>query len=116
MRLRPGMVYGTASALVVLLLVWQPIHATTTLAGIIAIIVLAALGTEVLRRQTIREFPNAEPGEATTALRAWWAERRGGAPAAAGVSTELEKLASLKDRGAITPDEYDAAKARLIPV
>ena len=117
MRLRPGMVYGTAAALVVLLLVWQPIHATTTLAGIIAIVVLAALGTEALRRPTVREFPDAQPGEATAALRAWWAERRGGgAVPAAGVSTELEKLASLKDRGAISEAEYDAAKARLLPV
>jgi hypothetical protein len=37
--------------------IWQPIHATGTLGGIIVFSVLAAVGTEALRRQTAIEFP-----------------------------------------------------------
>jgi hypothetical protein len=37
--------------------IWQPIHATGTVGGIIVFSVLAAVGTEALRRQTAIEFP-----------------------------------------------------------
>jgi hypothetical protein len=38
-----------------LIFIWQPIPATGTLVGVIVFLVLAFLGTEVLRRQVIRE-------------------------------------------------------------
>jgi hypothetical protein len=43
--------------------IWQPIHATGTLGGIIVFSVLAAVGTEALRRQTAIEF-SADRSEA----------------------------------------------------
>jgi hypothetical protein len=45
--------------LLLLLFAWGPIVATKTLTGIAIIIVLAMFGTEMLRRQTAREFPDA---------------------------------------------------------
>ena len=46
-----------------LIFVWGPIPAMHRLAGIIVFLALALFGTEVLRRQTAAEFPDA--GRAT---------------------------------------------------
>ncbi len=40
-----------------LIFIWQPIPATGKPAGIIVFLVLAFLGTYVLRRQTAEQFP-----------------------------------------------------------
>ena len=36
------------------------------------------------------------------------------APAAPTTADQLKQLADLRDRGAITPDEYQSAKAKLL--
>jgi hypothetical protein len=51
--------YGVTLALLALLFVWNPIPATGKPAGIIVFTVLGLLGTEILIRQTKREFPGA---------------------------------------------------------
>ena len=53
----------------VLLFIWQPIHAMGTVVGIVVFSCLALLGTELLRRQTAAEFPDSQPGDATAAIR-----------------------------------------------
>ena len=90
-------------------------------AGIVVFLCSALLGTEVLRRQTSEELPDARRGDASTALRAGpasLAERRGrGSGTAAAeqpLSEQLEHLAPLRDRAAITATEYDSAKAALL--
>ena len=45
--------------IVLLLLVWGPTPATKQPVTALILIGLLALGTEMLRRQTAREFPNA---------------------------------------------------------
>jgi hypothetical protein len=108
----------------VLVFLWNPIPATGTFGGIIVFFVLALFGTEMLRRQTVAEFPDAQHGDAAAALRARWHARRdrrhqppapisGGAQGAT-VADQLEKLAALHERGTITSEEYAAAKRTVL--
>jgi hypothetical protein len=57
LRDRPGLTYTAAAALFLALIAWAPIAAFHKPIGILIFAVLMALGTEVLRRQTAREFP-----------------------------------------------------------
>jgi hypothetical protein len=57
LRDHPGWTYGIVASVMLVIFIWQPIHATGTLGGIIVFSVLAAVGTEALRRQTAIEFP-----------------------------------------------------------
>ncbi|HWY90774.1 MAG TPA: hypothetical protein VNY31_08900 [Solirubrobacteraceae bacterium] len=59
LRDRPDITFGVVALILLLLFAWSPIVATKTLTGILIIIVLAVFGTEMLRRQTAREFPGA---------------------------------------------------------
>ena len=63
----PVAVYGIVAAILILIFIWGPIPATHRPAGIIVFTVLAFAGTEVLRRQTAREFPPASAGAAAPA-------------------------------------------------
>ena len=57
LRDHPGWTYGIVASVMLMIFIWQPIHATGTVGGIIVFSVLAAVGTEALRRQTAIEFP-----------------------------------------------------------
>lgn len=59
LRQEPGWTYAIVLSLMVLLIIWQPIHALGTPVGIVVFLCLALLGTEALRRQTAVEFPEA---------------------------------------------------------
>lgn len=110
---RPELAWG-AFALVILFLVWAlPLH---RFAIAVALIVLAAVGFEVLRRQVAREFPDATAPDVGGAVREKLAAARPARAAAAPPSqaAELERLAALKAAGDLTDDEYAAAKAKLI--
>jgi hypothetical protein len=72
LRDRPDITFGVVALLLLLLFAWGPIVATRTLTGIAIIIVLAVFGTEMLRRQTAVEFPDAHVSRPTA----------GGAPVA----------------------------------
>lgn len=123
LREEPVGTFAITIAIMVLIFIWDPIPATGTPVGIIAFLALALFGTEMLRRQTEIEFPNARRGEATAAIRARWQafrDRRDGARTETTTVThetlpdQLQRLATLRDHGAITPDEYDAAKTQLL--
>jgi hypothetical protein len=65
---RPEWTYGIVTAIMLLIFTWDPIPATGKAAGILVFLVLAWLGTYLLRRQTAREFPGAGHGpQAATA-------------------------------------------------
>ena len=106
-----------------MIFIWQPIPATGTPIGIVVFMALALLGTEVLRRQTAVEFPDAHMGDTAATMRARRRLPRG-APTSpsrpprspASLPEQLERLATLRDSGAITPEEYDTAKANLLHV
>ncbi len=118
-----GPTFAVTLALLALLFLWDPIPATGTPAGILTFTALALIGTEVLIRQTAVEFPDAQAGAATQAMRSRWTAGTGarrpadrGRPDVGQTSTvdELKQLAELRDRGELTPDEYAAAKSQLL--
>jgi Short C-terminal domain len=114
--------YAITLAIMALIFLWDPIPATGTPAGIITFTLLALLGTTLLTRQTAQEFPDARAGAASAAIRARMARLRrhdgpDAAPAAstsASTSEQLEQLAALRDRGAISADEYQSAKEKVL--
>ena len=126
LRERVAAAFAVTAGVMVLIFIWDPIPATGTPVGIIVFLALALLGTEVLRRQTALEFPDAQLGDASAAIRARWQgvrdrrhrrDRSPGATAPTASQTlpeQLERLATLRDSGAITPEEYNAAKSSLL--
>jgi hypothetical protein len=117
------------AALGVVLLVLLLASDVTDVTRFLVLAVLAALGVtwiELLRRQTLTEFPDASGAaylaDARGRLSGWWdAQRRaraarGAAEAApAGdLASALTRLAELHASGELSDDEYAAAKARLI--
>jgi hypothetical protein len=104
---RPGLTYGVAAFLFVLLLLWGPISYIHRPLTILVFAILAALGLEALRRKAARDFPDAEPrGLPRPSL--------GRAPAPASHADELERIAQLHQRGALSDEEFAAAKGRLL--
>lgn len=104
---RPGVAWAVFGA-ALLLVVWAlPIHRFLTE---VLLIVFAAIGFELTRRQVAREI--AEDGPAPAAPiprpRAPWQQ----APAGPSGVEELERLARLRADGVLTEEEFAAAKAR----
>jgi hypothetical protein len=124
LRENPVGTFGIVTGIMVLVFVIDPIPATGTPVGIIVFLAMALFGTEMLRRQTAEEFPDARPGEATAAIRARWQSYRDrraagpAAPAAPAADTtlpeQLERLTKLREQGALTPEEYESAKSNLL--
>jgi hypothetical protein len=107
--------YGVAAIVWLALIAWAPIAAFHKPIGILLFAVLFALGTELLLRQTLQEFPDAARGQAGERLRALWPGRA--RPASAGPSEieELERLSALRRSGDLSPEEFAAAKAQILP-
>lgn len=61
MRVHPGIVRGALAAGILLLVIWGPVPWTQRLWGIVIFTVLAFLWLEWVRRQTLEQFPDAEP-------------------------------------------------------
>jgi hypothetical protein len=119
MRDQPVRAFLVITLVMVLVFIIDPIPATGTPVGIIVFLALALFGTEMLRRQTAEEFPEARAGETMAAIRGRYHAFRGGRGQAPTSSTvpltdELERLATLRGDGSITAEEYDAAKAKLL--
>jgi Short C-terminal domain len=123
LRENPWGTFAVTLGLLALLFIWDPIPATGTPAGIITFTVLALIGTELLIRQTATEFPEARAGAASHAVRARMAGLRrpgrsdGSSSSSAAPTTtaeQLTQLAELRDHGALTADEYETAKTKLL--
>jgi hypothetical protein len=67
LREQPAWTFAIVGGIMLLIFIWGPIPATRKPAGIIVFLVLAFFGTEVLRRQTEREFPEAGMAHAEAA-------------------------------------------------
>jgi hypothetical protein len=102
---RPELAYGAAAFAILVLLLWSPISYVERLSTILLFVVLAAVGVELLRRRTAREFPDAEPG-GLPSLRS-----SAGPPSRA---DELERLVRLRAEGMLTDEEFAAAKAHAL--
>jgi hypothetical protein len=125
LRYRLGSVYGVAALLFLAVIAWGPTPATQKPLGIVGFALLVALGIEVLRRQVAREFPDAQPGQTADRLRAWASGARGrigrmrpARPVAANGEAErigeLERLASLHDRGVLDDEEFASQKVLIL--
>lgn len=136
LRDRPDITFGVVAVALLILFAWGPINATQKLLGILLITVLSLFGAQMLRRQTAGEFPDAQPaGAGMDALRKGMADvrgslARGGASLRSGISGHtggghradaqsdsvggLERLASLHASGALTDEEFAAAKRELL--
>jgi hypothetical protein len=116
MREHPERVYAGVGFVYLLVLLWGPTPALRHIVPILIIAALLVLGIELLRRQTAREYPDAQAGDVTANLRAWWAARRGHPAGEAGDRhvRDLERLASLHDTGALTDEEYSVQKGLLL--
>jgi hypothetical protein len=119
----PAIAYGTYAVIVLVLLVWAPVEAARDATTAIILIVLGAIGVEALRRLSVRDFPDRTERDLGQRLgHSWTALRERGSkapqPAAAGAGaakySDLERLASLHDRGVLTDAEFAAEKSALL--
>jgi hypothetical protein len=121
MRERPDLIYGVAAVLFLILVVWQPADIFKRPLALLLLAVLTIVGVEALRRQTAEEFPDATLGGTgiRDAIGSWWSGRSrspsGGATTPENARLDqLERLAALRDRGALSQAEFDARKAALL--
>jgi hypothetical protein len=121
LRDHPGAAYGFVGGVLLLVVLWGPTPAFRQLAWIALLAALLALGVTALRRQTAVEFAGVRSGDAWHELRegrsAARAPANAAAPPAGGGNGsrvhELERLATLHDRGALTDAEFAAEKAQV---
>jgi hypothetical protein len=133
----PAIAYSVVGAVLLLVVLWGPTPAFRNTWWILVFAVLLALDVTMLQREHSLEFPGIEHGQALHDFQAQRAQARADkvSPAPA-VATEptigesgrsepapapglgrvetLERLAALRDRGAITNDEYQAEKTQVI--
>jgi hypothetical protein len=125
LREHPAGAAVAAGAVWIALIAWAPIAAFRKPLGILLFAILFALGAWLLRRQTLREFPDGERPDIGGWLRGAWAGRTreagtgggegaAGDEAAAGEVEGLERLGALHRSGDLNDAEFAAAKARLL--
>lgn len=137
---RPVLIYAIVFAVFALFVAWGPTLAFRQPISIAIIAVLLVIGTEALRRQVRSEFPRGESGATAVAVRQpmgrlrrdlseHLAAMRGafsnGArgrdghqrprPIGPADLALLEQLADLRDRGALTEEEFAAEKELILP-
>ncbi len=103
--------YALLAALLLLLFWWGPTVETRELRGLALIVPASIVCFELLRRSTVREFPNAQRGELWQTLRALLTPS---AAVTGDVVERLERLARLHEAGALSPEEFAAAKRSVI--
>lgn len=112
-REQPAAAAGVAGLIFIVLIAWAPIAAFQKPLGILLFAVLFAVGAELLRRRTIREFPDSAPGEPRQRLRERREAKSRSASASATVG-QLERLDALRQSGALSEVEFAAAKAEIL--
>ena len=109
-------VWVAFAAVVLFLIWWAPTQAFRRPVPALVMIVLAGIGLEAVRRQSVKEFPDAETGDVAAAVRAKLPRSGQAAPAIAETPVDqLERLTALHDQGALTDQEFQAMKSSLLP-
>ena len=115
--------YAGLAVVALVLLVAGPVTDFAHILSALVIIGLLVAGVEVLRKQTLREFPEGAGtmslGEARGRISDWLESRRaapsGGRTVGGNdMATRLKLLADLHASGALTDEEFTAAKARVL--
>jgi hypothetical protein len=102
------------------LIAWAPILAFRKPLGILIFAALFAAGAELLRRQTLVEFPNTDGSDLSRHWRSISAgllgrrSRNGAAPSGDDQLARLERLSVLRREGALTDAEFEAQKLKLL--
>jgi hypothetical protein len=114
----PAYVYGALTVFVLLMIWWAPVPAARRLVpGLLAVALLTA-GVAVLRRQIVREYPDAEKPDWRAAIASRYARMRSTAQRDrgrnGGRAGDLERLADLRDRGALTDEEFAEEKRAIL--
>ncbi len=114
--------YVVLAAVVLLLLFNAEVLDFTRLLVVLLLAALGATWIELTRRQTLAEFPDAGStfvADTQARVSSWWESRRptsepqAVAPAV-DVSARLASLAELHSKGALTDEEFTAAKAQVL--
>lgn len=123
---RPGIAWTAVAIVFILVVLWGPTYALTNVWGILALGALLAVGVWALRQETLREFPDAEPGfnvrdtltSAAGGVRGFAAAHRPSGDWRVGrarsTTDELDRLASLHERGVLSDAEFARAKSALL--
>jgi Short C-terminal domain len=117
LRERRGTTYAVVGLIFLILVLWVPVVAFHKPIGLILLAALMVLGTEMLRRQTAVEFPDARFGgfgERHRATAPRRAEVQPPSPAVPSKLEELERLSALKAQGSLSDEEFEAAKSEIL--
>jgi Short C-terminal domain len=115
-----GAAYAVAGAIWLALIAWAPILAFRKPLGILIFAALFAAGSELLRRQTLAEFPDTKTGELSGHLRSLASSIGGGrvareaGPAQDDQLARLERLSALHREGELTDAEFEAQKQKIL--
>ncbi len=82
LREHVGYVYGAGAVALLLIVLWGPFPSTRQFFPVLGFAILIGLGVRDLQKKTATEFPNAQVGDTSHAIRAWIEARRGQTPAA----------------------------------
>ena len=124
----PRLAYGALAVIALILLAWGPTPALRRAIPALALLLLLALGVEVLRRQTAREFPDTSRQESLQRVRervagmgrwvrggvAHATAARGGGADSVDRLEHLERLGRLREAGVLDGPEFEREKARLL--
>jgi len=121
---RPEWLFTGALLIVLVLVIWEPVPATRRLLTVLVFLAVFAGGAEALRRLTLEENP--DPDALPDGERPRMRERAAGALARrsqpggetgsvpADRIARLERLVALRDGGALSAEEFEAEKAKLL--
>jgi len=109
-------VWVAFAAVVLFLIWWAPTQAFRRPVPALVMIVLAGIGLEAVRRQSVKEFPDAEAGDVAASVRGKLPRPGQTTPAIAETPVDqLERLTALHDQGALTDQEFQSMKSSLLP-
>ncbi len=117
LRERRGTTYAVVAFVFLVLVLWAPVAAFEKPLGLLLLAALMVVGTEALRRQAAAEFPNASFGGLGDRVRASIPGRAGAeskVPAKQTKIDKIERLSDLKEKGALTEEEFESAKAEVL--
>lgn len=117
LRERRGTTYAVVAFVFLVLVLWAPVAAFEKPLGLLLLAILMVLGTEVLRRQAEAEFPDATFGGLGERVRGSIPRREATEPQAPPRESKIDKLeriTALKEKGALSEEQYEAAKAEVL--
>lgn len=117
LRERRGTTYAVVGVIFLALILWAPVVAFQKPIGLVLLAVLMVLGTETLRRQSETEFPDATFGGFGERMRGSVSRRPADEPQAPPRESkidQLERITALRDKGALSEEQYEAAKAEVL--